>query len=276
MMDEDLGVVSRVVRENYAGVGDDGSGIYLHPAKWNCARLPGSEEVLLAYFFKLIYMERVRQIKRWGDQRHPDGTGEGYAELAAYLKTRCQDNAARGKVTWLDILMEEVGEVAECDPITEAEQLQLPRAEMERDLEAEMVQSAAVIAAWYSDICRRELPDKFVVKPRGTRADGLHDDAPAIQAAVDQVVSWHKLDDGGASAYGLGLPGAQPDGRGETFDRDGTMAYTQWGLTGQQGVERLRDAIRRLQDEHGGQLPEGEYTIDLRGDDDETDEQAGS
>jgi hypothetical protein len=263
-MDEDLGVVSRVARESYAGIGDDGSGIYLHPAEWNCARLADSEETLLVHLFKLIYMERVRQIKRWGDQRHPDGTGEGYAELAAYLKTRCQDNAARGKVTWLDILMEEIGEVAECPPVVSVEDLSPP---VERDLESEMVQSAAVIAAWYSDICRRELTSRVEF------AEKTISQAPLItREKLERDISLH---DGGASAYGLGLLDAQPDGRGETwtFDRGGLMVHTQWGLTGQQGVERLRDAIRRLQEEHGGQLPEGEYTIDLRGrDDDETPE----
>lgn len=132
---------------DYAGVGDDDRGIYLHPAEWNCKRLPDSEETLLAYFFKLMYMERVRQVKRWGDQRHPDGTSPRLAP-----KGQCQRPSNDGEVTWMDILLEEIGETAECPPVVSEEQVTLTTTP---NLEVEMVQSAAVLAAWHSDVCRR-------------------------------------------------------------------------------------------------------------------------
>jgi len=143
------------------GVSDDehaagsGAGIYLHPAEWNVQRLPGREEQLLGYFFKLVYIERVRQVKRWGDQRHPDGTTPDAGALASTLKTLCQKMAAAGQVTWMDILLEEIGEVAECEPVVGVEDMKRSTGENEPDLEAEMIQSAVVLAAWHSDICRR-------------------------------------------------------------------------------------------------------------------------
>lgn len=136
-----------------SGVGDDGSGIYLHPADWNIQRLSGREEALLAYFFKLIYMERVRQIKKWGDQRRPDGVDfNTYHPASVLQKQRVEDQLKRGRATWIDVLLEEVYEAAECDPVTELKDMARPD---DRDLEKEMVQSAAVLAAWFSDICRR-------------------------------------------------------------------------------------------------------------------------
>jgi hypothetical protein len=130
--------------------------IILDPREWNCEELPRAEEALLAYFFKLVYMERLRQLEKWGDQRHPDGTSPAVSRLAASLKAQCQRMAAVGQVTWMDILLEEVGEAAECDAVVSVDQVMRSLlGDTERDLESEIIQSAAVLGAWYSDLCRR-------------------------------------------------------------------------------------------------------------------------
>lgn len=89
-----------------------------------------------------VFSERMRQLKKWGVQHHPDLGGEDdireYILLADDYKERNGDQADG----WDTILLEEVYEaLAESDP-------QL--------LRAELVQSAAVIAAWIEDIDSRE------------------------------------------------------------------------------------------------------------------------
>lgn len=89
-----------------------------------------------------IDAERQRQLAKWGEQSHPDGTAiTGDAERANRARHTCQVMAERGMVSWRDILHEEVQEAfAESDP---------------EKLRAELVQSAAVIAAWVLDLDRR-------------------------------------------------------------------------------------------------------------------------
>ncbi|MEW1565766.1 NUDIX hydrolase [Streptomyces sp. NPDC093509] len=86
--------------------------------------------------------ERQRQLKKWGDQTHPDGTGgSGRRAEADRFRADCDYLAANGKVTWLAILLEEIYEAgAESD---------------QGLLRTELVQCAAVIAAWIYDIDRR-------------------------------------------------------------------------------------------------------------------------
>lgn len=100
-----------------------------------------------------VRLERMRQHQKWGEQNHPDGTGEdwsfcsgqhaGWAEDAANdARRRCQEAATK---PWGDtyalILHEEVAEAfAESNP--------------ER-LRAELIQVAAVAVAWVEAIDRR-------------------------------------------------------------------------------------------------------------------------
>ncbi|MEY9961525.1 hypothetical protein [Streptacidiphilus sp. MAP5-52] len=93
-------------------------------------------------FAEEVDIERQRQLGLWGDQRHPDGTGGAFlVSMAETLRTECREAAERGEVTWRQILMEELAEAfAETD-----------RAK----LTVELVQAAAVIAAWISDLNRR-------------------------------------------------------------------------------------------------------------------------
>jgi hypothetical protein len=89
-----------------------------------------------------VYTERVTQNTKWGEQNHPDGTG-GPSRVADADGMRQWTNmqAAEKTLAWIDILEEEVAEaLAETDPAK---------------LRAELVQVAAVAAAWIEAIDRR-------------------------------------------------------------------------------------------------------------------------
>lgn len=90
-----------------------------------------------------IAEERDNQIKKWGIQHHPDGTGESHDRaLADAARKRCQLAAAAGHLTWRHISDEETAEAyAETDPIT---------------LRKELIQQAAVCVAWIEDIDSRK------------------------------------------------------------------------------------------------------------------------
>ena len=79
--------------------------------------------------------ERVRQRAKWGVQVLPNGTGgPGARAVAEWARQDCQSAAAAGRVTWADVLEEEVAEAfAESDPVR---------------LRAELVQVAAVAVQW--------------------------------------------------------------------------------------------------------------------------------
>jgi hypothetical protein len=92
-------------------------------------------------FAEELDAERARQLAKWGDQRHPDGTGRpGDRDAADRMRAAGQANGPE-QDNWRDILAEEVAEAfAEVDPGL---------------LRAELVQVAAVCAAWIRDIGRR-------------------------------------------------------------------------------------------------------------------------
>lgn len=93
-----------------------------------------------------IAAERDRQDAKWGEQNHPDGTGQ-HPEIidADVARMVCQSAAEGGYLDWLHILREEVAEAfAESDPAK---------------LRAELVQVAAVAVAWIGAIDRRTAPD---------------------------------------------------------------------------------------------------------------------
>jgi hypothetical protein len=89
-----------------------------------------------------VMVERRRQDQKWGPQNHPDSTGlAGDVEAAEKAKAFCDDAFRVGMGSWRLILEEEVREAfAETDP--------------ER-LEKELVEVAAVAAAWIEAIRRR-------------------------------------------------------------------------------------------------------------------------
>ncbi|MGP3684118.1 hypothetical protein ACTVZO_05290 [Streptomyces sp. IBSNAI002] len=96
----------------------------------------------LARFAEELDAERGRQLAKFGDQRHPDGTGGPVMQARAQeARNQCQFLAKHGGPDWRAILLEEVYEaLAESDPPA---------------LRAELVQVAAVCAAWLSDLDRR-------------------------------------------------------------------------------------------------------------------------
>jgi hypothetical protein len=99
--------------------------------------------------------ERQRQTEKWGEQNHPDGTGPDLrilrltdvnldlrtgAELSDIFRRKCDRNLPH-EDNWRDILLEEVFEaLAEKDAA---------------HLRAELIQVAAVAAAWVEAIDRR-------------------------------------------------------------------------------------------------------------------------
>jgi hypothetical protein len=96
-------------------------------------------------FAEDIDAERQRQLAKFGDQHHPDGTGGLFlTNMAHALRSECQEAAGRGDVTWRQILMEECAEAfAETDPEL---------------LVVELTQAAAVIQAWIADVKSRPAP----------------------------------------------------------------------------------------------------------------------
>lgn len=89
-----------------------------------------------------IEAERLRQEAKWGEQNHPDGTGDVCHQAEAhYRRTRADAAAQAGTLTWKDIALEEVWEaLAERDP---------------SKLRAELIQALAVGVAWVEAIDRR-------------------------------------------------------------------------------------------------------------------------
>jgi hypothetical protein len=93
-------------------------------------------------FAEAVDTERQAQLAKFGDQRHPDGTGnKSQQDDADRARLWCQDAFGSGYGTWADVLAEEVAEAfAERDPAK---------------LRAELLQVAAVCAAWIHDIDTR-------------------------------------------------------------------------------------------------------------------------
>lgn len=88
--------------------------------------------------------EMYAQIRTWGVQSHPDGTGSNEQIAASNLmKDRCKTAAADGSVTWEHILTEEYAEaLAETNPTL---------------LVTELIQTAAVALSWARDIQSRSI-----------------------------------------------------------------------------------------------------------------------
>jgi hypothetical protein len=97
-------------------------------------------------FAEQIDRERQAQLAKFGDQKHPDGTGAEYYVGMADQAREDVEHAAESLTgpRWSLILLEEVYEaLAEHDPAK---------------LRAELVQAGAVIAAWIYDIDTRPHP----------------------------------------------------------------------------------------------------------------------
>jgi hypothetical protein len=101
----------------------------------------------MAAFVADVDAERQRQLAKFGEQRHPDGTGlhpERQKRLADEARALCERADRNGFLAWSHIFWEEVREaMAEEDPAA---------------LRTELVQVAAVCAAWIADLDQRPAP----------------------------------------------------------------------------------------------------------------------
>lgn len=89
-----------------------------------------------------VIAERRRQVKKWGEQQHRDGTGAKYGYEAEAAKQKyAEEKAKYGDPSWRVILAEEVAEA-------------FAEADLYR-LRQELLQVAAVAVAWIEDIDRR-------------------------------------------------------------------------------------------------------------------------
>jgi hypothetical protein len=87
-----------------------------------------------------VAAERAQQDDKWGEQNHPDGTGQHLAHYAAAAQRLTDSMTQRGRITYRHILDEEVREAF---------------AESDRDkLRAELIQVAAVAVAWIEKLDR--------------------------------------------------------------------------------------------------------------------------
>jgi hypothetical protein len=93
-------------------------------------------------FAELVDAERQEQIKQWGDQKHEDGTCRpGDRELADHFRAVCKANGPL-QDNWRDITAEEMAEL-------------FAEADLDK-IETELIQTAAVLAAWWYDLQRRK------------------------------------------------------------------------------------------------------------------------
>lgn len=92
-------------------------------------------------FAEAVDEERQRQLRTWGDQRHPMGTsGHNFKREADAARRACQAAARNDTVTWFHIMREEFWEaMAETDPVK---------------LQRELIQVAAVCQAMIHDLSR--------------------------------------------------------------------------------------------------------------------------
>ncbi len=118
--------------------------------KFEQLELPFNDGVNLSYeqsvkiddILDEIYAERVRQLQKWGVQNHSnfpeDFDHDDVKSFANDLKLENGLYAEEGTLSWYGILMEELAE-AFCE-------------EDDGKLEEELIQVAAVVAAWIEDI----------------------------------------------------------------------------------------------------------------------------
>jgi hypothetical protein len=92
-----------------------------------------------------VTKERFRQIRKWGPQTHPSGTGPDavmagrtMASYATILKAWNDRQSVEGGSAWAPILLEEIFEAMESGDLAHVRE--------------ELIQSMAVIAAWIEDI----------------------------------------------------------------------------------------------------------------------------
>lgn len=109
----------------------------------------------LEEFVLLVQKERERQTEKWGEQTHPDIHPEATDAYDACMFSMCptEDTAkemnandvASGTVNWAAIAVEELSEAVSA-----------AGAKNKKEMLTEIVQVAAVCAAWYKDASTRQ------------------------------------------------------------------------------------------------------------------------
>lgn len=122
--------------------------------------------------------EMQKQLDRWGDQTHPNGTSEEHREQCDAARVECDRADKDGGVTWLHILNEEFLEAAS--------------EENEENLVKELVQVMAVCGSWLKDIRQKRHPLQWYEITSGmtaTVSSGLnHDgDVTGTVGFIDEV-----------------------------------------------------------------------------------------
>lgn len=89
-----------------------------------------------------VALERTSQDAKWGEQNHDSGCGEkAYGYMRDCYREIYETSAVLGRVTWADVMLEEVYEaLSEEDP---------------KKLRAELLQVAAVAVAWVECLDRK-------------------------------------------------------------------------------------------------------------------------
>ncbi|MFF4246249.1 hypothetical protein ACFYY2_17525 [Streptomyces sp. NPDC001822] len=158
-------------------------------------------------FAEEIDAERGRQLRKFGEQHHRDGTSLANADWADHARAACQHAADEDALSWAAVLYEEFTEaLAEVDPAK---------------LRAELIQVAAVCAAWIHDIDSRAT--NIDTQPAGTGADRIvayrNTDRPSVLLCRQHGDGWmgltpltsEDLPDGGFCTWGV--PDEQVCGR---------------------------------------------------------------
>ncbi|WP_228554683.1 hypothetical protein [Catenulispora pinisilvae] len=138
----------------------DESGLYTdRPPSRLCRRYleaqmpaPDPQAEAIAQVLAEVSAERFRQLDKWGAQRRENGTGGPVMRHTAEdMRNRCNYLAEHGGADWGAVLLEEVYEaMAEDDTAA---------------LRQELVQVAAVCAAWIEDIDSCGVPADKAVGP---------------------------------------------------------------------------------------------------------------
>lgn len=96
----------------------------------------------ISSILKQVHAERLEQIYKFGEQHREDGTGKQWRDVREHSRWSCQSAELDGGASWRHVLTEEFYEaLTETDPA---------------DLRKELVQVAAVCAAWIEDIDSRK------------------------------------------------------------------------------------------------------------------------
>lgn len=91
-----------------------------------------------------VYEERARQEAKFPGQVIPDGVGGPHRDLREIeARSRCDERSREGKLTWTDVLEEEVAEALAAPANSDA-------------LRKELVQVAAVACRWIEQIDARK------------------------------------------------------------------------------------------------------------------------